>query len=127
MSDQQLITIPEINLEWSDWHSWESVNKFVRDGGVEIPSEKSGVYEVRLRGEGDRREHIGRASDLRGRVRQALVRGKRPHTAGKRFRAQGEEFLAQLEIRWAETDRPAAVEEELHRQYQSKFDIKLRT
>lgn len=115
------------DLAWSNWVSWNSVNALVHEGGVKIPSRKSGVYEVRIRGEEDKRQHIGRASDLRGRVRQGLVRGKRPHTAGDRLREKGKEFLAQLEIRWAETDRPAAVEEELHKRYLRKFGIKLHT
>jgi hypothetical protein len=49
------------------------------------------------------------------RVQQGLVRGNVPHSAGDRIRK--EEDLTEVELRWAETDRPAAVEEELHRQY----------
>ena len=118
MSDQQLISIPDINLEWSEWHSWGLVNKFVRDGGAKIPSEK-GVYEVRCCGTGNERLTIGKASDLRWRVRQALVRGKGLHSSGKLIR--GTENVFVLEIRWAATDRPSAVEEELHRLYKNEF------
>lgn len=53
------------------------------------------------------------------RIKQGLVKGKVPHSAGKRIRAQ--EDLSRLVVRWAVTDRPAAVEEELHKKYKAKF------
>ena len=58
---------------------------------------------------------IGKASNLRMRVKQGLVKGKVPHSTGDRIR--GLEDTSQIVIRWAETDRPSAVEEELHRAY----------
>jgi hypothetical protein len=124
MSDQQCITIPDIKLEWSEWHRWEEVNKFVRDGGAQIPSCK-GVYEVRRPGASGERLTIGKASDLRWRIRQALVRGIGPHSSGNLIREHEKEILASLEIRWAATDRPAAAEEDLHRQYKSEIGDKL--
>ena len=53
------------------------------------------------------------------RVRQGLVKGKVPHPGCARIRA--EQDLAQLVVRWAQTDRPGAAEEELHRAYRMKF------
>ena len=47
------------------------------------------------------------------------MKGKLPHSAGKKIRKK--EVLLNLEVRWAESDRPSAVEEELHRQYRSKY------
>ncbi len=49
------------------------------------------------------------------RVRQGLGKGKTPHSAGNDIRAN--EDVDEIEVRWAETDRPCAVEEELHRVY----------
>lgn len=63
--------------------------------------------------------YIGKASDLRTRVRQGLVKGKVPHPGGARIRA--EQDLERLVVRWAPTDRPAAAEEKLHRAYTLKF------
>ena len=58
---------------------------------------------------------IGRASNLRRRVKEHLVMGTASHHAGEQIRAQ--EDLTKLRVRWAVTDRPAAAEEELHRQH----------
>ncbi len=50
---EEIIKIPEILLEWSDWYSW---NEIMEDGrkrdSVKIPNKK-GVYEVKKR-EGQR-------------------------------------------------------------------------
>lgn len=122
MTDHQLINIPDITLEWSEWHPWTEVNKVVRDGGAKIPSCK-GVYELRRPGVARERLTIGKASDLRWRLRQALVRGIGPHSSGVLIREREKETLNDLEIRWAATDRPSAVEEELHRQYKVEFGV----
>jgi hypothetical protein len=53
------------------------------------------------------------------RIIRALILGKLKHSTGKKIRANEE--LLKLVVRWAETDRPAAVEEELHRRYRAKF------
>lgn len=119
--ETQHITIPTITLNWSDWTPWEcfesdqtSPNSFRLPAGP-------GVYEVKYR-HSDERLTIGKASNLNNRVRRALVQGRMPHSAGKRIRASGED-LSQLVIRWAETDRPAAAEEELHRQYLERHNV----
>lgn len=117
--DIQLIEIPPVTLNWSDWHKWE---RFLRDArtdpnGIILPDE-SGVYEARLVN-AEERLTIGKASNLRMRVKQGLVKGKVPHSAGKDIREK--ENTAQVIIRWATTERPAAVEEELHRRHVEMF------
>ncbi len=89
--------------------------------GVAIPNKTPGVYEVRYVDADDERLHIGKASDLRWRIRQGLVKGKAPHSTGKRIRAM--EDVSRLVVRWAVTDRPACAEEELHREYCTKFGV----
>lgn len=118
-TDEQ-ITIPPITLEWSDWHPWLALLEDARGGnGVHIPNGKPGVYEVRLVG-AEARLTIGKAADLRMRVRQGLVKGKTPHSSGDRIRSL--EDLALVEVRWAETDYPAAVEEAMHKAYIERFE-----
>lgn len=118
MQIEQKINIPPIKIVWTDWYSWEFLLKDARTdkNTVRLPN-KPGVYEVKYVDQ-EKRLTIGKASNLRMRVKQALVKGKIPHSSGERIRA--EEDLAQIVIRWAETERPAAVEEELHRKY---FDL----
>lgn len=64
---------------------------------------------------------IGKASDLRMRIRQDLVKGKTQHSSGKKIRAN--EDISKIVIRWAITERPASVEGELHKRYIEKFGI----
>jgi hypothetical protein len=83
---------------------WTYVAADNRGGaGVLIPNHASGVYEVR-HAERDRQEriYIGKAGDLRLRVRQGLVKGKLPHSGGHRIREL--EDVSQLVVRWAVTD-----------------------
>ncbi len=115
---RKLIEIPPIPLEWSDWFLWNDLRVDARRGGIKLPNEIPGVYEVKHR-DAEERLTIGRASDLRMRIRQGLVKGKIPHSAGKRIRA--EEDTSKMVVRWAVTDRPAAVEEELHKRYLNRF------
>jgi hypothetical protein len=82
------------------------------DAGIRIPAGKSGVYEARLKGQ-EERLTIGNASNLNSRVRRGFVQGKMRHSSGKDIRAN--EDVTNVEVRWAETDRQYAVEEELHR------------
>jgi len=78
----QIIEIPSISLEWTNWINW---NKFLLDGRYDPesvnPPQKSGVYEARLI-ESEERLTIGKASNLRNRVKQGLVKGSIPHSAG---------------------------------------------
>ncbi|MFC2048459.1 hypothetical protein ACFLSK_03400, partial [Chloroflexota bacterium] len=114
----QEISSPAIHLEWSDWYEWTALLEDARSGGIRIPNKKLGVYEARLKNQ-EERLTIGKASDLRFRIRQALIKGKGPHSSGERIR--NNEDINFIETRWAETDRPSAAEEELHRQYLAKF------
>jgi hypothetical protein len=114
MTETQLLEIGTLELLWSDWHPWQDFFVDARSGlGVMLPNKTPGVYEVRYAGKDTPRLHIGKASDLRMRVRQGLVKGLVPHSTGIRIRAAEDPGL--LEIRWAVTERPSAAEEELHR------------
>jgi hypothetical protein len=118
MSRSQVIHLPEICLEWSEWVSWAEIHTAERLGGAHIPNRVAGVYEAK-HSNSDEYLTIGKASDLRRRIRQCLVTGKGPHSSGTNIRAN--EDLSTIEVRWAATDRPAAVEEELHRLYKAIF------
>jgi hypothetical protein len=77
MGEQQVLEIGTITLDGSGWVQWTDVAADNRGGAeVLIPNHASGVYEVR-HAERDRQEriYIGKASDLRLRVRQ----GAFPH------------------------------------------------
>lgn len=121
MGEQTILDIGTITLDWSEWVPWTDVSADNRGGaGVSIPNKVAGVYEVRSAdNDGSERTYIGKAGDLRLRVRQGLVKGKLPHSGGTRIRAH--EDVSRLAIRWAVTDRPAAAEEELHRAYRARF------
>ncbi len=115
--ETEIVTILPITLSWSEWTPWSRFAVDVRlEGGASLPS-TPGVYEVKY-ADSDEWLHIGRASDLYRRVMGGLVKGVLPHSTGKRIRAI--EDLSGLVIRWAVTDRPAAVEEELHRRYRAE-------
>ena len=77
-----------------------------------------GCYEVRRDG-AEVRLTIGRAANLRSRVKQGLVKGKFPHSTGTRIRAK--EDVSKLLVRWAVTKRPAVVEEELHLRHREEY------
>jgi len=111
------IPIGDINIEWSEWTQWDRFKEDARQGGLKVPSDP-GVYEARL-DNSDARLTIGKAADLRMRVKQGLVKGKIPHTAGDRIRDH--EDTTQIIIRWANTSRPACVEEFLHQEHQENF------
>lgn len=117
--DVQHIVIPPIILKWSDWYNWDTFVTDVRtdSAGIRVPNQK-GVYEVKLV-DTDERLTIGKASNLRMRIKQGLVKGKVPHSSGRDIREK--EDTTQIVIRWAVTNRPSAVEEELHRKYVEKF------
>ena len=121
MKELEKINIPSIVLKWSEWISWNDLRVDARGKSlVEViaPNKEKGVYEVKLKNT-DERLTIGKASDLRMRIKQGLVRGRVPHSAGRRIRAN--EDVSNVVVRWAITNRPAAAEEELHRHYQTRF------
>ena len=115
----QRINIPTIILNWSEWYAWKNLELDVRSNqnGVRV-TVNPGVYEAR-HNTSEERLTIGKASNLRMRVKQGLVKGKVPHSSGKKIRAS--EDVTSIVIRWAETDRQSAVEEELHKLYANKF------
>ena len=102
-------------LRWSEWHGWRRLERDARSDplGVRLP-DGPGVYEAKLR-TSVARLTIGKASNLRMRVKQGLVKGKLPHPSGKHIRAT--ESTVEVVVRWAETDRPSCAEEELHRRH----------
>jgi hypothetical protein len=117
--ETQAIRIPEIELRWSDWIPWVTFKLDARsDPSAVTPPSEPGIYEARLVDE-EHRLTIGKASDLRMRIKQGLVKGKVPHSTGVRLRA--EEDTNSIVIRWATTDRPSAAEEELHKQHVTRF------
>lgn len=111
------VHIEPIVLDWSEWHSWRDVERDAREGGAVAPSNQPGVYEARLSGSKERLA-IGKARDLRMRVKQGLMRGK-----GNAGEPAGEEVGAgeYVVVRWAVTERPAAVVEELCIRHKGKF------
>lgn len=115
----ETIKIPLIQLKWSEWVPWDNLKADARKGGIKVPNKKPGVYEVKY-SDIEERLTIGKASDLRMRVRQGLVKGKTPHSAGNKIRDS--EDTSKILVRWAITNRPAAAEEELHKRYLKRFD-----
>lgn len=106
-------------MEWSEWFPWES---FLRDARIDpdrikVPS-KPGVYEAKFINS-EYRLTIGKASNLRMRVKQGLVKGKVPHSSGNKIREI--EPKSNIVIRWALTDRPSCVEEDPHKKYLLEF------
>ena len=111
------INIPLISLKWQRWYSWDDLKVNALQSGIHIPESK-GVYEVRKDND-DKRLTIGRATVLRDRIKKNLLRGV-SHSEGERIIAT-EKDTSRLFVRWAETNRPCAVEEELHRRYLERF------
>ena len=113
----QRINIPFIELRWSKWYAWHDL-KDKEKGFAETISPKPGVYEVKHRDQNERLT-IGMTNNLYQRVVKQLVRGKTAHSSGRRIRAK--EDTATIVVRWALTDRPKAVEEELHIRHEKRF------
>ncbi|MCP4416012.1 MAG: hypothetical protein GY805_05285 [Chloroflexi bacterium] len=113
--EKQHIEIPPITLKWSEWTTWSRFKLDARTdpNAVQVPN-LPGVYEVKLI-DHEKRLTIGKASNLRMRVKQGLVKGNTPHSSGKKIRK--EEDHSAIVIRWAVTKRPSTVEEELHKKH----------
>ena len=117
---RMVLRIPPLVLEWVEWTRWTDLQLHTRgEGGVSIPTEP-GVYEVCRKGRTGLLL-IGMASNLRHRLKQALVKGKAPYGARKKLMKGERGRFHQVWIRWAITDRPAAAEEELFRRYRRRF------
>ena len=112
--EKEEIRIPPITLEWSEWFPWSEL-----ENSVVRPPEKSGVYEVKYKDSDEKRLTIGKAKNLYKRIVRGLVLGKLKHSSGKKIRQF--EDTSKIVVRWAETDRPAAVEEELHKCYKDRY------
>lgn len=82
--EREFIETSPISVEWNDWFPWDDLKVDVSRGGIKIPNKKTGVYEVKHR-DAEERLTIGKASDLRMRIRQGLVKGKISHLAGKEY------------------------------------------
>jgi len=115
---KQKIEIPPIELEWSDWVLWTDLKLDVRESGIRVPNGQPGVYEAKYQN-AEERLTIRKASNLREQIKQGLVKGKLPNSAGKKIRAN--EDISTIVVRWAITNRPAAAKEELHIRYKNKF------
>ena len=115
---KEIINIPPIVLEWSDWIPWDDVKADARNGGVEVPNGVPGVYEAKCRGS-EERLTIGETDDLRRRIKEHLVRGKGRHSSGERIRAQ--EDISKIVVRWAITDRRAVAQAALHERHVERF------
>lgn len=116
----QTLVIPQIELKWTEWISWPRLVLDARSNpqAARVPNEP-GVYEARL-ADSEERLTIGKASNLRIRIKQGLVKeAKVPHSSGDNIRAT--EDTSRILVRWALTGRPAPAEEELHKQYVQKF------
>jgi excinuclease UvrABC nuclease subunit len=113
--ENQIVRIPRITLSWSDWTKWDQV----QNSGPEVLPDAPGVYEVTRKPGAYTRLTIGKASKLRRRVLSGLVKGTAPHSSGKKIR--DEEMTSKLYVRWAQTDRPSACEEHLHKNYKERF------
>ncbi|HHT9126095.1 MAG TPA: hypothetical protein ACFYD6_09805 [Candidatus Brocadiia bacterium] len=114
----EIINIPSVELEWCEWVAWNNLKVDARDTfGIKVPN-KAGIYEVKYV-DTEERLTIGKAKNLSMRVKQGLVKGTIPHSTGEKIRPN--EDVSKIIVRWAVTDRPAAVEEELHKRYQDKF------
>lgn len=115
----EIIKIPRIKIKWSNWTPWDELKIDARGrSGIKVPNKKPGVYEVKYR-DAKERLTIGKTSDLRMRIKQGLVKGKTPHSSGERIRAK--ENTSGIVVRWSITDRPAAIEEELHKRHLTRF------
>lgn len=119
--ERQKIKIPTITLEWKEWVTWDALQQ-----STAMVYKAPGVYEVKYKDatEPARRLHIGKAGNtqsLRERIRKMVHGGA--HSAGKDILAHEVPTVGaeNIVVRWAVTDRPAAVEEELHNLYKKQF------
>jgi len=118
----QHIQIEPIELNWSEWYSFSDVILDAGNSKIKIPK-SSGVYEAILAIESRERLTIGQTTNLRQRIRDALVNGTMPHSAGEKIRSSVTDVeFKNILVRWATTIRPHAIEEELHRLYKKMFN-----
>ena len=116
----ETMTIGEMRLEWSKWINWNDILKFDgrKNTTADVPKGKKGVYEAKYRC-AKKRLTIGKTRDLRKRIVSELVKGTGSHSAGEKIRRN--EDVSRIIVRFAPTDRPSAVEEELHMRHEKAF------
>jgi len=115
LAQVECLELPPIWLPWSCVEDWTDViGTGEHSDEILLPPAKPGVYEVKVRGEAEP-IYIGKTLNLRRRIMEALIEGSMLHTAGQKMREN--ENFADLSVRWAVTDRPAAAEEELWRRH----------
>jgi hypothetical protein len=116
--EDQILGTGPILLEWHRWYRWPDLAVSEKSPDCVPMPVGPGVYEVRLEGE-EPRLYIGRASNLQRRIKEDLIRGYHVHPAGPAIRRS--EDTSRVQVRWADTERPAAAEEELHRLHVQRF------
>lgn len=109
-NSKEMIKIPPIQLEWSDWIPWSDLV----EGRVEPPN-RPGVYKVKYK-DAEELLFTGESSNLRRRIKY-LTRGR--FSIGKKICS--EEDVSRIVLGWAVTNRPAAVEEELRLNHLNRF------
>jgi len=106
----------EINMSWSDWFDWESLEK----GKIELPG-NSGVYEVRSNNLNECYD-ICMVENIKEGITKGLILGKMPNSTRRMMIKDGIN-LKELKVRWCECENsPAALEEYLHIAYIVKFN-----
>lgn len=111
---KQTIRIEPITLAWTRWHDWDSLRRRSNSvGGIAI-TQAGGVYEIRHT-KSSEPIYIGCTNRLWRRLK-VLLRGK--HKPG--FKILNSLRTNALKIRWAETQRPACIEEELLNRFQRR-------
>lgn len=104
---KQTIRIEPITLSWTKWHDWTTLRRRSNSPGGVVITTASGVYQVRCV-KSSEPIYIGCTKRLWRRLK-VLLRGK--HKPG--FKILRSHRPSTLQVRWAETKRPACIEEEL--------------
>ncbi len=117
--ETQRLEIPAIVLNWTPWYAWDQIASASMSKNGAAISSGPGVYEVANNSGSPLRLTVGKAVNLDRRIREQLVLGRGKHSTGTRIRAA--EDPSKLVVRWAETDRPCAAEEELHIRYRAQY------
>ncbi len=107
---KEILKIPPIQLEWIDWIPWRDIT----ETRVKIPN-RPGVYEVKYK---DAEEMLLIEESLNlGRRIKYFVKGR--FSTGEKITTS--EDVSKMVLRWAITNRPAAVEEELRLNHLMRF------
>jgi len=115
---EQILNIGSIKLAWSRWYPWRYLDPDLEYTKISTVPNTPGVYEVIRESSRIRRLTIGQTKNLRQRIAGLCRAGFEFHSSGLRIRAT--EDVSKLMIRWAQTNRPKAAEEELHRIYRER-------